>query len=99
MSERITKDKRLLKVGQLIHGKRIALGKKFKSRGFVVEDRSEKLFNYSDWISIRYLTSIELGNNQLSIEKLIQLSYALETDPVELFSDIVKIYQQEHTST
>jgi len=94
MSERKNKDEWIQKVGLMIHDKRMALGKEFKSREFFVEDRSEKLFNYDDWISSRYLASIELGNNQLSIEKLIKLAYALEIDPVELFSEIVKIYQQ-----
>lgn len=94
MSERKNKDEWIQKVGLMIRDKRMALGKEFKSREFFVEDRSEKLFNYDDWISSRYLASIELGNNQLSIEKLIKLAYALEIDPVELFSEIVKIYQQ-----
>ncbi len=93
MSERINKKAWLIRVGQLIREKRLSLGESFRNREFFVEDRSEKLFNYEDWISTRYLASIELGNNQMSIEKLIQLSYALEIDPIELFSDIVNIYQ------
>ena len=95
MSERKKKHGWILKTGQMLREKRIALGKEFKSREFFVEDRSENLFNYEDWISVRYLSSIELGNNQLSIEKLIKLAYALEIDPVELFSNIVQIYQEE----
>ena len=95
MSERKKKDDWIQKTGQMLRDKRMALGKEFKSREFFVEDRSEKLFNYDDWISSRYLASIELGNNQLSIEKLIKLAYSLEIDPVELFSEIVRIYQEK----
>ena len=95
MSERKKKDDWIQKTGQMLRDKRMALGKEFKSREFFVEDRSEKLFDYDDWISSRYLASIELGNNQLSIEKLIKLAYALEIDPVELFSEIVRIYQEK----
>lgn len=95
MSERKKKDDWIQKTGQMLHDKRMALGKEFKSREFFVEDRSEKLFDYDDWISSRYLASIELGNNQLSIEKLIKLAYALEIDPVELFAEIVRIYQEK----
>ena len=73
MSERKKKDDWIQKTGQMLRDKRMALGKEFKSREFFVEDRSEKLFDYDDWISSRYLASIELGNNQLSIEKLIKL--------------------------
>ncbi len=94
MSERKKKDDWIQKTGQMLRNKRMALGKEFKSREFFVEDRSEKLFDYDDWISSRYLASIELGNNQLSIEKLIKLAYALEIDPVELFAEIVRIYQE-----
>lgn len=98
MSEKKKKEGWIIKMGQAIRDKRIALGKEFENREFFVEDRSEKLFDYEDWISTRYLASIELGNNQLSIEKLIKLAYALEIDPVGLFADIVKIYQEEHNS-
>ena len=97
MSERKQKDVWIEKVGQLIREKRYALGTEFHSREFFVSDRSENLFEYEDWISSRYLASIELGNNQMSIEKLIQIAYALETDPRDLFAEIVNIYQQDHT--
>lgn len=97
MSERKQKDVWIEKVGQLIREKRYALGKEFRSREFFVADRSENLFEYEDWISSRYLASIELGNNQMSIEKLIQISYALEVDPIDLFAEIVKIYQDDNS--
>ena len=97
MSERKQKDVWIEKVGQLIREKRYALGTEFRSREFFVADRSENLFEYEDWISSRYLASIELGNNQMSIEKLIQISYALEVDPIDLFAEIVKIYQDDNS--
>ena len=94
MSERIQKEIWLKHVGELIREKRYALGREFQSREFFVMDRSENLFQYEEWISTRYLASIELGNNQMSIEKLIQIAYALEIDPADLFTDVVKIYQE-----
>lgn len=97
MSERKQKKAWIEKVGLLIREKRYALGHEFQSREFFVADRSENLFEYEDWISSRYLASIELGNNQMSIEKLIQIAYALEVDPIHLFAEIVIIYQQDHT--
>ena len=99
MSERKQKDIWIKKVGQLIREKRYALGSEFHSREFFVADRSENLFEYEDWISSRYLASIELGNNQMSIEKLIQIAYALEVDPIDLFAEIVKIYQENANPT
>ena len=35
----------------------------------------------------------ELGKNWISIEKLISLSIALEEDPVDLFDQIIRAYQ------
>ena len=94
MSERIYKEHWIVETGRLIREKRLSLGGEFKNREFFVDDRSENLFDFEDWISSRYLASIELGNNQLSLEKLIKLAYALEVDPVELFEEILRIYQQ-----
>ena len=96
MSEKKKKEVWIENVGRMIKERRLSLGADFKSRDFFVEERSEKLFSYEDWISTRYLASIELGNNQISIEKLIKLSYALEIDPIELFADILDIYQNSH---
>ena len=96
MSERKQKEAWIEKVGLLVRDKRYALGSEFRSREFFVADRSENLFKYEDWISSRYLASIELGNNQMSIEKLIQIAYALEVDPIDLFADIVKLYQVDN---
>ena len=97
MSERKQKEVWIEKVGQLIRDKRYGLGSEFRSREFFVADRSENLFEHNDWISSRYLASIELGNNQMSIEKLIQIAYALEVDPIDLFAEIVNIYQQDNS--
>lgn len=96
MSERKKKEVWLQKVGQLICEKRYLLGKEFQNREFFIQDRSENLFQYNEWISLRYLNSIEHGNNQMSIEKLIQIAFALEVDPLELFSDVLNIYRQEN---
>ena len=84
----------LTKTGQYIRSRRLSLGAEFKNRDFFIEERSQNLFGYEDWISSRYLASIELGKNQMSIEKMIQIAYALEMDPVEMFGEILKIYQK-----
>lgn len=49
------------------------------------------MFGDDDWISLRYLANIESGNNLPSIEMLIKLAIAYETDPVELFESIYEI--------
>ncbi|MBR2491068.1 MAG: XRE family transcriptional regulator [Ruminiclostridium sp.] len=98
MSEKKKKEEWLELVGHRIREMRYSMGKEFRSREFFVQNRSESLFNYEDWISSRYLASIELGNNQLSIEKLIRLAFALEVEPIELFAEIVEIYQRVHNS-
>ncbi len=93
MSERNKYDERLVAVGNLIREKRLSLGDEYKTRDGFIEDRSINLFDNSQWISNRYLANIELGKNQMSIEKLIQISAALEEDPVDLFKEIVYIYR------
>lgn len=93
MSEKKKKDLRLIEIGKLIRSKRVALGSEYKNREFFIENRGADLFDNDCWISSRYLASLELGNNKLSIDLLIKLAYALEVDPVELFSDILQIYQ------
>ncbi|WP_417093956.1 hypothetical protein, partial [Megasphaera sp.] len=57
--------------------------------------RSKELFGGKDWISIRHLTNLELGKNLPSINMLITLSYAYEIDPIELFSEILAVYEME----
>lgn len=93
MSERNKYDARLVAIGDLIREKRLSLGYEYKTRDSFIEDRSRNLFNNDPWISSRYLSNIELGKNQMSIEKLIQISAALEEDPVDLFREILYIYQ------
>ena len=51
-----------------------------------------ELFGGKDWILQRHLSNIELGNNWMSIEKLMILATALEEDPVDLFSEIIEVY-------
>lgn len=94
MSEKSFKDQRLIAVGNLLKNKRLALGAPFKSREFFIEDRSENLFQNEEWISQRYLASLELGKNQMSLDKLIKIAYALETHPLDLFAEILRIYQE-----
>ena len=92
MSERKKYDPRYVNMGNLILKKRLCLGEECKTRKNFIEDRSEKFFGGEEWISERYLSSIELGKNQPSFEKFIQISIALETDPVELFSEMLNEY-------
>jgi transcriptional regulator with XRE-family HTH domain len=90
MSERKNTDPKLQAIGELIKSKRIALGNDFKSRENFIFDRGS-LFNNEEWMSVRYLSNIELGKNLVSIPKLIELAFALEEDPVDLFTEIYKI--------
>ena len=77
------------KVGELFEIKRKIISK--GSRESFIAERSDTLFNGNDWISSRYLSSVERGKNLPSIEMLIKLAIALETDPVELFENIYTI--------
>ena len=92
MSERKVYNPKLVSIGSIISGKRLCLGEECKTRKGFIEDRSERLFNNEDWISERYLSSIEQGKNIPSFEKFIQLSIALEEDPIDLFSEILNAY-------
>ena len=92
MAEKMGYDESLIRVGGLLEQKRKALGKQYASREKFIMQRSLELFAGEQWISLRHLTNIELGKNWMSLEMLIKHSYALETDPVELFSDIVHAY-------
>lgn len=93
MSERKSYDPKLVEIGRLLSKKRVSLGDKYKSRESFIQYRSEELFEGEDWISLRHLSNIESGKNWISIEKLIILSAALEENPVDLFEDILNIYQ------
>lgn len=77
------------KVGQLFKVKRKIISK--ESRENFIAERSDTLFDGNDWISLRYLSSVERGKNLPSIEMLIKLAIALESDPVELFENIYTI--------
>ena len=82
-------NKKLKKIGMLFQEKRWAISN--KSRETFIDDRRELIFNGEDWISLRYLINIETGKNLPSVEMLLKLSIALETDPVELFESIYEI--------
>ena len=98
MAERKNYDQGLQKVGELLREKRIALGREYKSRESFINLRSEELFGGEDWISLRHLASLELGNNWISIEKLLILAAALEQDPVDLFSEMIRTYNENKSS-
>lgn len=95
MVERKQDDLRLVKIGQLLLEKRKLLGKNYSSREKFIYSRSKELFGGKDWISIRHLTNLELGKNLPSINMFITLSYAYEIDPIELFSEILAVYEME----
>ena len=95
MVERKQDDLRLVKIGQLLLENRKLLGKNYSSREKFIYSRSKELFGGKDWISIRHLTNLELGKNLPSINMLITLSYAYEIDPIELFSEILAVYEME----
>ncbi len=82
-------NKKLKKIGMLFQEKRWAISN--GSREAFIDDRRELIFNGEDWISLRYLINIETGKNLPSVEMLLKLSIALETDPVELFESIYEI--------
>ena len=94
MSERQISDSALLKIGELFLMKRRNLGTRYTSREKFVYNRSQELFGGKDWISVRYLSSLELGKNLPSIEKLVVLADAYEVDTVELFNEIIRIYRE-----
>lgn len=93
MAEKKVKSEVLRKIGKLLELKRKALGKQYRSRDQFIQKRSSELFDSEDWISLRHLCNIEKGKNWISIEKMILLADALEESPIDLFSEIVKIYR------
>ena len=95
MVERKQDDLRLVKIGQLLLEKRKLLGRNYSSREKFIYSRSKELFGGKDWISIRHLTNLELGKNLTSNNMLITLSYSYEIDPIELFSEILAVYEME----
>lgn len=91
--EKKERDLTLIEIGAMLKNKRLALGEEYRSREKFIARRSEELFGFEDWISVRHLHNIENGKNWISVEKLILLAAALEESPVELFREIVEIYQ------
>ena len=92
MSERKNYDKKLQKVGNLFAEKRRVIT--HSSREYFIMERSETIFNYEHWISERHLASIEEGKTLPSIEMLIKLSHAFETDAVDLFAEVLELLQE-----
>ena len=92
MSEKIIKNEKLLSIGELFLEKRKALGPSYKSRLKFIDKTSIELFAGEEWISERYLASIEEGKNWIGFEKFIQLSIALQQDTVQLFAEMLEVY-------
>ncbi len=93
MSERkIVYDEKLVKIGELLKSKRLNISK--DSRESFISERSDTLFGSENWISLRHLANLEEGKNLPSIEMLIKLAAAFETDPVDLFEQIFKILNE-----
>ena len=93
MSRRKKYDENLILIGEYLRERRISLGEQYKNRDNFVYITSRNLFNNEQWISSRYLASIELGHNMISLDLLIKLAYALEMDPADIFNQILKIYR------
>jgi len=98
MPERKRSNQALVAVGKLLTEKRKALGSVYKSRDGFIGERSQEIFGGDEWISVRHLSNIELGKNWLSIETLIKHAHALETEPVELFSEIFAVYSSNSSN-
>ncbi len=96
MSEKNCESKLLCEIGALFERKRKAMGRQYSSREKFISNRSDELFGSEDWISLRHLYNIEHGKNWVSIEMLITLAYALEENPVDLFTEIVEIYKRNN---
>ncbi len=93
MSERKSfYDEKLVKIGELLKSKRLNISK--DSRESFISERSDTLFGSENWISLRHLANLEEGKNLPSIEMLIKLASAFETDPVDLFEQIFKILNE-----
>ena len=92
MSEKREYNQKLVDIGEALREKRVALGVKYSVRENFIEERSIEIFGGKNWISPRHLANIELGKNWIGLEKLIVLAYALEEDPVDLFAQILDIY-------
>ena len=71
MAEKKEYSQALVRVGELLSGKRKGLGEQYKNRENFIDLRSEELFGGEPWISPRHLANVELGKNWISIEKLI----------------------------
>lgn len=89
MSERKERyNAKLIKVGELLKKNREAFKK--GSRKAFIDERAD-FFGGEEWISERYLSSLEEGKNLPSIDMLITLARALDVEPELLFLDIYRI--------
>lgn len=95
MAERKNIDLGLIRVGKLIEQKRKSLGLNYSTRQKFIDNRSDELFNGKQWISLRHLANIESGKNWIGFEKFFDLAIALEENPVDLFEEILNIYQNK----
>lgn len=78
-----------VRIGNLLTEKRknICCG----SREKFIDERSRTIFNDEAWISLRHLANLEEGKTLPSIEMLINLAYAFEENPEDLFIEIYDI--------
>lgn len=92
MAEKKEYNRLLVDIGIMLEEKRKSLGKPYNSRESFIENRSVEIFNNVPWISQRHLANLERGKNWISVELLIHHAYALEMDPMDLFKEILRIY-------
>ncbi len=64
-----------------------------KARGFTQEELAERID-----LSRNYLSAVERGINQLSLDKLIELMNVLECNADEIFADVIKTGVQTKAS-
>lgn len=78
-------------IGDLIKKHRLYLTDLPRSRQGFIDDRSQKYFNYEDWISEKTLSNYENGKNIPSLENIRNLSIALEIDELEFVKEILNL--------
>ncbi|MGS0765897.1 XRE family transcriptional regulator [Syntrophomonas curvata] len=98
MAEKKEYSRLLVDIGTMLAEKRKLLGKPYHSRESFIEKRSAEIFNNVPWISQRHLANLERGKNWISVELLIHHAYALEMDPMDLFREILEVYNSSATN-
>lgn len=86
-----TRKEQNYELGQLILEYREKLTDLPKSRQEFINERSRTYFNNEEWISEKTLANYENGRNIPSLENIPKLALALEIDPLELVSEILKV--------